>query len=127
MTGFANDPAGFIDALERQAARMKAEADRAREALATASFTASSRDKAVTVTVSSGGTLTGIEFGVKAKALTQLQLAGSVMETYGKAAAEAGRASRNTIAGLVGDGSEVLGLFDAVAPRDPEPERRPSW
>jgi len=125
MPSFASDPAGFAEELARQATRMKERADRAERAMASASFTAASRDKSVTVTVNSAGALTGVEFGSKARALTRIQLAATVMETYAQATAEAGRRSREVLAELLGDRSETLGAFDAVLPpADPDPKRQ---
>lgn len=125
MPSFAGDPAGFAEALERQAAAMKERADRAEQAMASASYSATSRDKSVTVTVNSAGALTGVEFGGRSTTLTRIQLAATVMETYAQATAEAGRRSREVLAELMGRDSATLGVFDAVLPpADPDPKRQ---
>ncbi|GIG63857.1 YbaB/EbfC family nucleoid-associated protein [Phytomonospora endophytica] len=127
MPSFASDPAGFAEALERRAEEMKAKAARVEREIAETSATAASRDRSVTLTVNGSGGLGSIEFGVKAKSLTQIQLAATVMETYAKASAEASARTRALLAELVGDGGEAMALFDAAAPPSPDTEPRSAW
>lgn len=127
MPSFASDPAGFAEALERRAGEMKAKAARIEREIAGTSATTASRDKSVTLTVNSGGGLVAIEFGVKAKSLTQIQLAAAVMETYARASAEASARTRGLLAELVGDRGEAMALFDAAAPPPPGTGPKSTW
>ncbi|GLZ80403.1 hypothetical protein Afil01_52100 [Actinorhabdospora filicis] len=123
LPSFADDPGAWSREFDRMAREMRERADRAGRELAAASVTVSSRDKAVTVTVGATGLLAGVEFGVRARALTQMQLASALMETYGRAVAEATRASREVLSEI--SGPAALELFDELMPREDETKR--SW
>ncbi|WP_168801536.1 YbaB/EbfC family nucleoid-associated protein [Glycomyces buryatensis] len=113
-------PEEIMQSLESRVAQIQERASRAEEQLAAASTSLSSDDETVTVTVNAGGALTGLRFSPQARGMSGAGLAELTLETYQRAAAEAGRKTTEIMGGLVGGDSEAMGMLQSFT--DPRQE-----
>ncbi|WP_219418264.1 YbaB/EbfC family nucleoid-associated protein [Pseudonocardia nigra] len=90
---------------------IRARTTAAQRALAEVSGTATSRDGAVTVTVTPGGALQQITFAERADDLTRAQLAAAVLATARQAQAEAARSAADAVAPVLGADSEAMAVL----------------
>ncbi|MGW0516529.1 YbaB/EbfC family nucleoid-associated protein [Crossiella sp. NPDC003009] len=125
------DPMAWLDAQEARIEALQARAEQAKEALATASATATSRDGAVTVTVNPGGVLTDLRLTAKASGLGHEELAAAIMATVRQAQGRAGQQTAAIMATVVGEDSEAMDFVRENLPEPAEedapqpPRRRP--
>lgn len=101
--------------------RVQQRAEQARAQLAENRHTATSPDRAVTVTVDAAGTLLDLAFVAAAAKLSPSTLAHTVLATYREATRQAVADTRATLRELVGADAPVLDLIG----RSLEPEPRP--
>ncbi len=120
--------AGLITAADLRAAQEQsrqriAEVQRralgARERYLSDTVSATSPDRAVTVTVNPAGNLVDLIFDQRAAAKLGLdRLQSTIMSTYRSACADAARRSQEIVAELAGDNSDVLAMMRADAPSE---------
>lgn len=110
------DPETWLREQDERIERLREQADRAAQALNSSQVTLSSRDQAVTVTVTPGGVLQEVRFSPRAESLTMAQLSAKLMETYGRACAKAASNSMSMMAGLFGENSEAMNAMRESMP-----------
>ncbi|MFG3340328.1 YbaB/EbfC family nucleoid-associated protein [Glycomyces sp. NPDC048151] len=114
-------PEEIMQDLEQRVTAMQEQAGRAEEALAASETTLASDDRAVTVTVNAGGSLTGLRFSNEAKHMSGTGLADLVLDTYRRAVEESGQKTAAIMTGLLGGDSEAMGLLQSfTAPKKDE-------
>ncbi|RJQ76783.1 YbaB/EbfC family DNA-binding protein [Pseudonocardiaceae bacterium YIM PH 21723] len=102
---------------------LKAKAEEAQQKLRSAEATAVSGDRAVSVSVSPGGSLTNLQFGPKAfTGRTPQQLAAEVMALAGKAQQQVSLKVMDAFSGMVGEGSAAMEMLNQFLPADPQQE-----
>lgn len=95
---------------------MRRRAEEASTALTEGETTHTTRDGAVTVTVSATGALVDLKFGMRAEGMSAPQLSIAVMSAYREAATESARRLQETMTGIVGEDSEIMDVFRANVP-----------
>jgi DNA-binding protein YbaB len=108
--------------LDAQITRLREQAEEIQERMATANATVSSPDESVTVTVGAGGALTDVRFSPRAYQRAPQQLASLLMQTIGRAQRQVSAEIGTAFAGLVGESSTAMSLFDQFRPPEPPPE-----
>lgn len=110
------DASTWLDSYERRLTDVRARAGRAQAALAEITSTVTSRDGAVTVTVSPAGALQGLVLTERADALSRSQLAETVLATARRAQGEAAARVADAVAPLIGGRSAAMGFLRSQLP-----------
>jgi DNA-binding protein YbaB len=110
------EPTAWLEDYRRRVREIGHRARSAQTELAAVEATATSRDGAVTVTVTPAGALQRLVLGERAEGLTRIQLADTVLATVRRAHAEAAERAAQTLAPLVGDRSEAMRLLRSQLP-----------
>lgn len=119
------DPMAWLDAQEARIEALQARAEQAREALAGAQATASSRSGAVTVTVNPGGVLTDLRLTPRADQLGHAELAAEIMATVRQAQGRAGQQTAAIMATVIGEDSEAMDFIKEQLPEPVEEDTPP--
>lgn len=115
------------DRMRQLEQKMAALAERAREAagqLNQIAVSVSSRSRAVTVTVGSGGVLKSIKPGPAGNDVSATQLCAAVMEAYAKASRQAAEEASALMLQVTGRDTQVMQTMRAAMPPDPEEPTR---
>jgi DNA-binding protein YbaB len=107
--------------------QVTAMADQAREAagqLNQIAVTVTSRNRAVTVTVGSGGVLKSIKPGPAGNDVSAAHLCTAVMEAYAKASRQAAEEASALMERVTGRDTQVMQMMRAAMPPDPEEQER---
>lgn len=110
------DATSWLDSHERRLADVRARAGRAQAALADLAATATSRDGAVTVTVSPAGALQGLVLNAPADGLSRGRLAEAVLATARRAQGEAAARAAQAVAPLIGEATAAMRFLRAQLP-----------
>lgn len=111
------------DRIRQLNARMAEMAEKARDAGAQIERIAAevtSRNRAVTVTVGSGGILKSLRPGPSSSGSTAAQLCAAVMEAYGKAARQAAQDASQVMESITGRDTVAMQRMRAAMPPDEE-------
>ncbi|WP_018684156.1 YbaB/EbfC family nucleoid-associated protein [Actinokineospora enzanensis] len=119
------DPQEWVREQEQRTATLLAKAENAQAMLAENSVTATSPDRAVTVTVNPGGGLTSLVLAPEAERLSHQRLSALIMTTYTQAARQAAARTMEIMSGLVGGDSEALDIVRQAMPELPDPDPAP--
>jgi DNA-binding protein YbaB len=110
------DATTWLDSYQRRLADVRARAGRAQAALAEVAATATSRDGAVTVTVSPAGALQRLVLNDPADGLSRAQLAAASPCARRAVASTAAARAAQTVAPLIGDDSAAMRFLRAQLP-----------
>lgn len=113
-----------IRRLNKQMAEMATKAREASEQLNTIAVEATSRNRAVIVTVGSGGILKSVKPGPASSGVNTTQLCSAVMEAYGKAARQAAQEASELMEQVTGRDTTVMQkMREAMPPEDEDDDR----
>jgi len=113
-----------IRELNEKMAAMAGQAREAAEQLNQIAVTVTSRNRAVTLTVGSGGVLRSIRPGPAGNNVSAAQLCTAVMEAYAKASREAAEEASVLMQRVTGRDTQVMQTMRAAMPPDPEEDVR---
>jgi DNA-binding protein YbaB len=109
--------------LNQQMATMASQAREAAEQLNQIAVSATSRNRAVTVTVGSGGILKSVKPGPAAAGASAAHLCSAVMEAYGQASRQAAEEASALMQRVTGKDTQVMQMMRAAMPQDPDEEQ----
>lgn len=98
-----SDPQAYMQSFEDRMKKLTERAQKAQTTMGEMSAQAQSEEGEVLVTVANGGVMTRLELTPGARHLSPQSLAALIMDTYGRAAAEASERSVAAVAELLGD------------------------
>lgn len=111
------DPSEWLRQQRQRTTTLRVSAERASAELRDCTVTATSKDHAVTVTVSPGGMLLDLRFAATAQVFSLQQLAECVLRTYRSACSEGAELTLDIMSEVVGEDSPALQfLADALPP-----------
>jgi DNA-binding protein YbaB len=115
-----------VAAYQQEVAEIAGRAEEAKERIKSLTGTATSRDGAVTVTVSGAGALLDVSFGAAADRVPRAQLAAAIMAAARQAQAQASQQILAIMEPLVGADSDAMRFVREQIPSpDVEPEEEP--
>jgi DNA-binding protein YbaB len=123
MTQFnvpGGDPQNRMKALIEQASAMSERARVAGERISAITVSATSRNRAVTVTAGSGGVLKSVTPGPAAGGLSAVQICSAVMEAYARASRQAAEEASELMQEATGRDTKAMQMMRAALPPDPD-------
>jgi DNA-binding protein YbaB len=112
----AMDGEQWLTSYQERLREFGARAAQAQKALAGLCATVTSRDGAVTVTVTPAGALQRLALSDRSEGMTRVQLAAAVLATARQAQGEAARQATEAVAPLVGDDAEAMRMLRSHLP-----------
>ncbi|HEY3631197.1 MAG TPA: YbaB/EbfC family nucleoid-associated protein [Jatrophihabitantaceae bacterium] len=125
MTQFnvpGGDPQARMKALIEQATAMGERARVAGEQISAIAVSASSRNRAVTVTAGSGGVLKSVTPGSASSGMSAAQICAAVMEAYARASRQAAQEASELMQDATGRDTRAMQMMRAALPPDPDAE-----
>lgn len=123
MTQFnvpGGDPRNRMKALIEQASVMSERARVAGEQISAITVSATSRNRAVTVTAGSGGVLKSVSPGPASAGMSAVQLCAAVMEAYARASRQAAQEASELMQEATGRDTKAMQMMRAALPPDPD-------
>ncbi|MGQ0574496.1 MAG: YbaB/EbfC family nucleoid-associated protein [Pseudonocardia sp.] len=118
------DAQEWLDSYQQRISTIGRRAEQVQGRLAALESTVTSRDGAVTVTVTPGGELRGLVIHELAQRLSRIQLAQAITSCVATARAQAGRAAADALEPLLGEKSAAMTFVRTQLPPMPEETRR---